>query len=315
MDLNRLHYAVRDETVSTASAIGATSRRPRISPLRYPGGKSALYSRLRKIIRDMDMAGCTYVEPYAGGVGAGLSLLVTGQVERVVINDLDPAIYAFWATVQGEPGFLIDRIRGVPLDVNEWRRQREVYISADTSDLARLGFATFYLNRTNRSGVLNGGPIGGLDQTGNYKIDARFNRDGLAERLRILSLYSDNMVATSKDGIEIITEYAARDDAFIYADPPYFEKAGSLYLNAFTAENHEDLARVLNKVADSRWILTYDNAPQVPELYAERRRRQFELHYSAHRVVKAIEVAVLSDVIPEIGEGWPIGEKPSALSS
>lgn len=291
----------------SAAAIGVTSRRPRISPLRYPGGKSALYSRLRQMIRDMGMAGCTYVEPYAGGVGAGLSLLVTGQVERVVINDLDPAIYAFWATVQAEPDFLIDRVRKVPLDVNEWRRQREVYVSADTKDLPKLGFATFYLNRTNRSGVLNGGPIGGLNQTGNYKIDARFNRKGLEERLRILSLYSDNLVATSRDGVEVITEYAAKDDTFIYADPPYFEKAGSLYLNAFAAENHEALAGVLNNVANSHWLLTYDNVPQVAELYAERRRRKFELNYSAHRVVKATEVAVLSDALPDIGEGWPLG--------
>jgi DNA adenine methylase len=154
--------------------------------------------------------------------------------------------------------------------------------------------------------VLNGGPIGGLDQTGNYKIDARFNRDGLAERIRILSLYADNIVPTSRDGIEVIAEYAPKDDVFIYADPPYFEKAGSLYLNAFSATDHEDLARVLNSVADRPWILTYDNAPQVAELYAARRRREFELHYSAHRVGKATEVAVLSESVPEIGQGWPL---------
>lgn len=290
----------------SASVIGVSTRRPRISPLRYPGGKSALYSRLRKMIRDMDLAGCTYVEPYAGGVGAGLSLLVTGQVERVVINDLDPAIHAFWTTVQSQPGWLIERIHKTELDVTEWRRQREIYIAADNSDLSQLGFATFYLNRTNRSGVLNGGPIGGLDQTGNYKIDARFNRDGLAERIRILSLYADNIVPTSRDGIEVISEYALKDDVFIYADPPYFEKAGSLYLNAFSATDHEDLARVLNSVADRPWVLTYDNAPQVAELYAARRRREFELHYSAHRVGKATEVAVLSDSVPEIGQGWPL---------
>lgn len=294
----------------TDARVNVKTRRPRISPLRYPGGKSALYPRLRKLIRDMDMAGCTYVEPYAGGVGAGLSLLVTGQVENVVINDLDPAIYAFWKTVKEEPRFLIENIRKVSLNVDEWRKQREVYVAADTNKLEKLGFATFYLNRTNRSGILNGGPIGGLDQTGNYKIDARFNRDGLAERIRILSLYSNNIIASARNGVEVITEYAGRDDAFIYADPPYFEKAGSLYLNAFTARDHEELATVLNGVADRRWVLTYDNAPQVGELYARRRRRDFELNYSAHRVVKATEVAVLSDAIPEVGEGWPLEGTP-----
>lgn len=247
------------------------------------------------------------MEPYAGGAGAGLSLLVTGQVEHVVVNDLDPAIHAFWVTLVNESEFLIDRIINVELSVVEWRRQREIYLSADTSDPSALGFSTFYLNRTNRSGVLNGGPIGGLDQSGNYKIDARFNRETLAERVRILALYSENITATSKDGADIISDFARRTDTFIYADPPYFDKAGTLYLNTFKAEDHANLAQVLNGLARSSWLLTYDNVPQVSELYEERRRRAFELNYSAHRVTRATELAVLSDALPEIGEGWPLG--------
>lgn len=290
----------------STSAFRVSTRRPRISPLRYPGGKAALYSRLRKTIRDCGLAGCTYVEPYAGGVGAGLGLLVTGQVERVIINDLDPAIHAFWSTLQSEPGWLIQQVREVSLDVTEWHRQKEIYASVDTSDPLTLGFATFYLNRTNRSGVLNGGPIGGLDQSGNYKIGARFNREGLVERIRILSLYADSIVATCRDGIDVISEYAPKDDSFIYADPPYFEKAGSLYLNAFTREDHERLAMVLNSQADRHWLLTYDNVPKVAELYAERRRREFELSYSAHRVGKATEIVVLADALPDIAPGWSL---------
>lgn len=282
-------------------------RRPRISPLRYPGGKAALYSRLRSLIREGNLAGCTYVEPYAGGAGAGLGLLVTGQVDRIVINDLDPAIYAFWSTLIRDPQGLIDQVLAVDLSVSEWRRQREIYRAADVKDLSALGFATFYLNRTNRSGVLNGGPIGGLDQSGKYKIDARFNRSGLAERIRILALYADRVTVTSQDGIETIRMYADRDDTFIYADPPYFEKAGSLYLNAFKPEDHESLARVLNDLSNSTWLLTYDNVPQVAALYRDRRRRTFELNYSAHRVTKATEMVVLSDSLPDISDGWLIG--------
>lgn len=288
----------------STSRTSFSTLRPKISPLRYPGGKSALYPRLRKLIRDMGLAGCTYVEPYAGGVGAGLGLLVTGQVERVVINDLDPAIYAFWATVQSEPSWLIEQIYKTKLDVNEWRKQREIYQSVDICRRSELGFATFYLNRTNRSGVLNGGPIGGLDQSGSYKIDARFNRDGLAERIRILSLYSDKIIPTSQDGIEVIEEYSRQHSTFIYADPPYFEKAGSLYLNAFGLADHASLARVLNSHADRAWLLTYDNVPQIAKLYGKRRRRKFELNYSAHHVGKAVEIAILSDCLPEVGEGW-----------
>lgn len=292
-------------TGTVAPIASPVTLRPRVSPLRYPGGKGALYSRLRKLIRDSGLAGCTYVEPYAGGAGAGLSLLVTGQVERVVINDLDPAIHAFWELLVNDPDALMSQIRSVKLDVREWKRQREIYVAADTSDRASLGFATFYLNRTNHSGVLNGGPVGGLDQSGKYKIDARFNRDALVERVRILALYSSQITVTSVDGVEIIERYGKAKETFTYADPPYFEKAGSLYLNAFALADHERLAKALNRLSRGSWLLTYDNVPRVHDLYAKRRRRTFGLNYSAHRVTKATEIAVLSDAVADVGEGWP----------
>ena len=277
------------------TATARVAKRPRVSPLRYPGGKSALYPRLRELIRNNGLAGCTYVEPYAGGAGAALSLLATGQVERIVINDLDPAIAAFWTTLVHDPDLMIKRIQKAKLDVREWRKQKAIYLSPDEADTADLGFATFYLNRTNRSGVLNGGPIGGLDQTGNYKIDARFNREGLQERVRIISLYADKITVSSRDGLAVIKDATKRADTFVYADPPYFEKAGSLYLNAFKSADHEALAKVLNQLAAKNWVLTYDNVPQVPALYGQRRRVEFGLHYSAHRVTRATEVMTFSD--------------------
>lgn len=274
------------------------------SPLRYPGGKGSLYSRLRGLIRESDLAGCTYIEPYAGGAGAGLALLVTGQVEDVVINDLDPAIFAFWKALTSYPDEFTGRILGVDLSVKEWRRQRQIYLERDSGDLLGLGFATFYLNRTNHSGVLNAGPIGGLDQSGTYKINARFNRAELAERVRVLGLYADRIAVTATDGARVIRRYGKAKNTFIYADPPYFEKAGSLYMNTFSAQDHESLAKVLNTRADGSWLLTYDDVPQVHELYAARRRRTFSLHYSAHRVMTATEIAVLSDGLADIPEGW-----------
>lgn len=269
-------------------------KRVTVSPLRYPGGKGLLYPRLRTIIRENGLVSSVYVEPYAGGAGAALALLVTGQVERIAINDLDPAVYAFWDTVVTQPDEFIELVNSVELSVDEWERQREVYTTAARDDHLSLGFATFYLNRTNRSGVLNGGPIGGKDQTGSYKIDARFNREGLAERIRLIALYADRITVTNEDGMNVIKRYSAQDNAFIYADPPYFEKAGSLYLNAFNDADHKALAECLKDVERARWILTYDNVPQVAQLYANFRRRLFTLNYSAHRVVKASEIMIFS---------------------
>ncbi|MGK3941770.1 DNA adenine methylase [Streptomyces caeruleatus] len=270
-------------------------KKPIISPLRYPGGKASLYTRLREIVRANDLTAGTYVEPYAGGAGAALGLLITGQVRRIVINDLDPAIYAFWKAVTTESREISRRIQSAELSVAEWSRQKEIYLSAPRDDYLNLGFATFFLNRTNRSGVLNGGPIGGMDQTGKYKIDARFNRETLAERLRLISLHAKKISVSNIDGMAIIKRYSKRDNTLIYADPPYFEKAGSLYLNSFADSNHSDLAACLNSVSEAKWLLTYDNVPRVAELYHERRREVFSLNYSAHRVIKANEVMVFSD--------------------
>jgi DNA adenine methylase len=272
-------------------------RRLSISPLRYPGGKGSLFSPLRRLIRINGLSDGTYVEPYAGGAGAALALLASGEVRRIVINDLDPAIYAFWRAATRHAKDFATLLAEAVLTVGEWEKQHDAYLNAARDDYLRLGFATFYLNRTNRSGALNGGPIGGKDQTGNYKIDARFNKQTLAERFRIIALYSKRISVSNVDGMRVIRDYATKDRTLIYADPPYFEKAGSLYLNSFTEADHGALAECLNARETARWILTYDNVPAVHQLYEQRRRQLFSLNYSAHRVMKATEVMVFSDAM------------------
>jgi DNA adenine methylase len=272
-------------------------KRPIISPLRYPGGKSALYVPLRGLLRSNSLTSGTYVEPYAGGAGAALALLVTGQVQRIVINDLDPAIYAFWYAVVNETSAFSRLIDNAMLDLREWSRQREVYFTAARNDYLRLGFATFYLNRTNRSGALNGGVIGGQKQVGRYKIDARFNKATLMERVRLIGIHANRIGLSNVDGLSVIKEFADDRQAFIYADPPYFDRSGSLYLNAFTEDNHVTLAATLNELSGLKWLLTYDDVASVHELYSTRRREIISLNYSAHRVLKAHEVMIYSDAL------------------
>ncbi|WP_419402777.1 DNA adenine methylase [Mycobacteroides abscessus] len=280
--------------------------RPMVSPLRYPGGKGALFTRLKAMIRSNDLTRCTYVEPYAGGAGAALGLLAAGQVNRIVLNDLDPAIYSLWLAITKHPKDFASRVRSTVPSLDEWHRQKAVQRRADFENYFDLGFSTFFLNRTNRSGVLNAGPIGGLDQTGNYKIDARYNANDLAERVRIIGLYASRIRVSSVDGKAVIKRYAEQKKSFIYADPPYFNKAGSLYMNTFEEQDHSSLAVMLNSYSSSRWILTYDDVPQVHDLYSQRRRRRFDLNYSAYTAKKATEVLVVSDAMENVSEGWPV---------
>lgn len=275
------------------------------SPLRYPGGKSALSGFLANSITTMGLRRpTTYVEPYAGGAGAALTLLQTGTVQNIVINDADPAIYAFWSAAVHQNRQFRDLVHETPVTLQEWHRQREIYRERDANKVLQLGFATFFLNRTNRSGVLNAGVIGGQKQAGQYRVDARFNRNELLKRLSRLGESSDSIRVSSLDGRVVIREHIRLKRSFIYADPPYYEKGSFLYKNAFTHDDHALLASLLNSHPDGNWLLTYDNATEIRTLYADRHCKPFDLSYSAHRSGRMTELMIASDKVAQaIGAG------------
>ena len=267
----------------------------RLSPLRYPGGKASLTELFIDLIRKNKLNG-TYVEPYAGGAGAALGLLMSGTVERIIINDLDPAVKAFWDAVVYDGENFIDRIEATPLTITEWRQQKVQYKRDDATTIDK-GFAFFYLNRTNRSGIINAGPIGGMKQNGNYLIDARYNKADLVDKIRNIGNLSDRITVTSLDGVELVKALPSNEPNFIYIDPPYYVKGGSLYLNSYKPEDHQRLADVLNERQDLKWLLTYDNVEPIRDLYSQRRMSEFSLNYSARNYELGSEVMIFSDAI------------------
>lgn len=264
------------------------------SPLRYPGGKSSLTDFLARAVAHNFSEPVRYVEPYAGGAGAAIALLLQGKVNSIVINDFDPAIWALWHSIVHETDSFVALIKETPLTLDEWSRQRDTYRSTEGDPLA-LGFAAFYLNRTNRSGVLNAGVIGGQKQNGTYRIDARYNRLNLAHMVAKIGERRSDIDVRNSDGQAIIEEFADQPRTLIYADPPYYDKGSYLYLNSFDDEQHERLAATLNAHNAGKWILTYDNAAFVRSLYEERRSQVFALYYSAHRPGEMNELMVFSD--------------------
>lgn len=271
-----------------------------VSPLRYPGGKAALADFFADLVATLGLRDARYVEPYAGGVGAGIALLRRGLIEELVINDIDPAVYCFWLSVVNEPDEFARRILTTPLTVEEWRRQKETYRAADESDPLELGFAFFYLNRTNRSGILNAGPIGGVNQTGTYKIDARYNAEELARRITSIGEMSSQITVLSEDGKAVVRTYAAQANTLTYIDPPYVDMGGSLYLNSFTHRDHADLAKLIDTIPDANWVVTYDPSDFVRKIYSAHEIREYLLSYSAHKAGRATELLVLSKSIAPI---------------
>jgi len=275
-----------------------TQRKYLLTPLRYPGGKTSLFEFFDAVIKEHGWKNITYIEPYAGGAGAGISLLLLEKVRHIVINDFDPAIYSFWLALKEHNAEFIELVSNTPVTIEEWERQKKVYKAADTSDRLSLGFATFFLNRTNRSGILNAGPIGGKQQLGEWKIDARYNKKNLIEKIKLIGLYSDRITVLNNDGSDVIAKYAEDPTSFFYVDPPYFVKGADLYLNAFKIKDHEKLANTLNKFNRAKWLLSYDNEQEILELYPNREFRVFDLKYSAHHNSKVgSELMIFSDAI------------------
>ncbi len=269
-----------------------------LSPLRYPGGKAKLSSFFKDVIRRNSLLDCCYVEPFAGGAGVALSLLLSGYVRRVVINDADFRVYAIWRAILDEPERFQQSILKAELSVDEWQRQRQIFFDPQSSDLFDVGFATFYLNRTNRSGVLNGGMIGGYAQTSVYGLDARFNKQELASRVGRIARVRQLISARNEDAAETIRACAERGGAerhFIYADPPYYKKGPDLYYRYFADMDHKRIADEMSRLPrTSPWIVSYDNAEEVRTLYEGYRSVEYDLSYSVTNGRSGREIMFLS---------------------
>jgi DNA adenine methylase len=265
------------------------------TPLRYPGGKSSITPFLRDVIKLNDIEGGTYIEPYAGGAGAALNLLMDGTVSELVINDFDPCIYSFWQSILFHTEDFVDRVRNIPLVIDEWRVQKQILLQHEEHDLLDVGFAAFYLNRCNRSGILKAGPIGGQHQAGDYTLDVRFNRLNLEEKIERIASFREQITVHNLDAIDLMQNVVPDIDppALVYLDPPYYEKGHQLYLNAYEHRDHEDLAHVLETETEGiLWVLTYDNTPHVRDLYPNSIADEYLLNYFAHHARRGSELLI-----------------------
>ncbi|WP_305030655.1 DNA adenine methylase [Hymenobacter convexus] len=269
--------------------------------MRYPGGKLKVANYVKYLFEVNDLLDGDYAEPYAGGCSVAFSLLFGQYASRIFINDLDPAVYAFWHSVLNETEGLNRLITDATLDMTEWKRQRSIIIDPNVTMLER-GFAAFYLNRANRSGIIMGGVIGGQDQSGNWKIDARFNKRELIRRIQKIARHRDVIHLSNLDASVFLAEVVPTMDvrSLTYLDPPYYVKGQGLYANAYDKDDHAAVAAQVSAL-DKPWLVSYDDTPKIIELYPNFRRLQYGLTYSAQERRKGGEVMFFSDglVVPE----------------
>ena len=285
-----------------------------ISPLRYPGGKSKLAPLVKYIIEHKTNANVTtYIEPFAGGAGVALDLLLDGTVDKIIINDYDKAIYSFWRAVITEPDRFIETIVQTPISVEEWKRQKEIYSKDNKKYSFELGFAAFFLNRTNRSGILTAGPIGGYNQTGSYHIDVRFNKENLIHRISQIASHRKSIKIYNKDIRSFIVQVInpMQENAFVYFDPPYYIKGKELYINYFHENDHIEIHDHIVQYLTCPWIMTYDAEENISNIYKEYKQMLYNLNYSLANKGKSSELIIFSEpnICPSNSELEAVGIK------
>ena len=236
------------------------------SPLRYPGGKACLFDVASKVLTLNKFECGHYAEPYAGGCGLALQLLYAGLVADIHINDIDASVWAFWDSVLNNTSALLVKVADTPVTIEEWHRQRDIYRRQNPKNKLALGYAAFFLNRTNRSGIIKGaGVIGGLNQTGNYKIDCRYNITDLTNRIKRIQKYKDRIHLTNLDAIDFLKlcDATLPEESLIFIDPPYYKNGADLYTSFYRDEDHMHLSEVVLKL-DKPWIITYDDIAAIP---------------------------------------------------
>ena len=267
------------------------------SPLRYPGGKSVLSALLGSFIETNNLLDGIYVEAYAGGAGAALKLLFSEFVSQIVLNDADESVYLFWYAIVNHTEDFLKLIGDTPVTIEEWRRQRYIFGNPSCFDLVQVGFSTFFLNRCNRSGILYAGPIGGQSQSGDWRLDVRFNKISLIKRIERIALYKSRISIYNEDAllflekhVKVLSEENAK--ILVYVDPPYYSKGSQLYLNYYSHDDHVALSTYIINQNDYKWILSYDDVPEIRKLYDGLIRTVFSLNYSVYKARAGKEMII-----------------------
>lgn len=265
------------------------------TPLRYPGGKTQLSKFVQHTIEINHMVSPIYCEPFCGGAGVAVDLLLRRKVDSIILNDFDICIYSVWNSILNDTDHLLQRIHDTPINMDVWHAQHRIYeelkVAGEYS--IELAFATFFLNRTNMSGIITGGPIGGLEQKGNYKLDCRYNKESLKKKILDIAAAHDHIQLYHMDAANFIRSILIHQDPsrlFVFFDPPYYQQGKKLYKNAFNDEGHIALATAIREMNAFKWILTYDNHHRIPEIYQDMQPMWYRLQYMANKKRAELEL-------------------------
>lgn len=275
-----------------------------VSPLRYPGGKALLAGYISDILEAHLLVGCTFYEPYLGGASVSLELLGKGCISSAVWVERDPLVYAFWHSALSDPDGLCAAIDDLDISIEIWQEfqhYRDVLNPKSKKfTLLELGIAGLFFNRTNFSGILGAGPIGGRNQSSKYGIDCRFNKTRIMEQIQSVSAYSDLIDLHYGDAVKFMRENSQAISTgfnFVYIDPPYYSQGKKLYRYFYEDQHHVELANFIGQQGYP-WLVSYDDHPRIKELYAQNKIQPIYLDYNVKASRRATELLISNIEIP-----------------
>jgi DNA adenine methylase len=285
---------------------------------RYPGGKSKFRDEILTAIAATSNDAMEYREPFFGGGSVGLMVLEDNDHTKQVsqdpfdllfsfdtptkgknakektfgyrsfwINDKDVGIFSLWNAVINNPEELKELVNSFKPSIQAFDDYKQFFLDNPTpttiSEIVECGFRKLAIHQISYSGlgVKSGGPLGGRNQDANtkYPIDCRWSPSNICKKIDLIhkQFISVDARVTNSDFAAMITDTSR--PAFIYLDPPYYMKGGDLYQHAFTEDDHRRMADLL-RVCPHPWVLSYDDCPEIRDLYSWARIEAFDAKYT-----------------------------------
>jgi DNA adenine methylase len=232
-----------------------------LSPFRYPGGKSALRSKIIRWIRELGYRPQHFLEPFAGGASVGLAVAELDLADHVTLVERDPEVAAVWNVVlNGSAGALANRIRQFVL-TNKSARET---LDGKEQDLVSRAFRCLLLNRISRGGIMAPG-AGWLNYGEAGKgIHSRWYPQTLAKRIEAIHCLRNKLTFRCGDGLETLRNFSSKPHTVAFVDPPYVVngRGAGLRLYRYCDVNCEDLFKVVRDFAGPM-IITYHRSQIV----------------------------------------------------
>jgi len=212
------------------------------------------------------------VEPFAGGGIISLTALFENLVDRVVMVELDDEIASVWeAIVNGDAEWLAHRI----LTFHMTKEAVLEELQKTPTTIREKAFQTILKNRTLHGGILAEGSRFIKYGENGKGIGSRWYPKTLADRLLNLNHVVRRIDFRCDDGLKVMAEFSASEEAVYFIDPPYTaggKKAGRRLYKHHQLD-HEYLFTMCGSLMGD-FLMTYDEAEEVKEMA---RRRGFQM--------------------------------------